>query len=92
MVVVNMNPMPLKVIGKKACLWTKGPSKLLKDHGPKRCPNIGRNEKSKVLMDFVKIKEGGVHHKRYNGCCTKQWVRIPKATWTSPILKRRSTC
>jgi hypothetical protein len=22
----------------------------------------------------------------------KQWVIIPKATWTSPILGRRSTC
>jgi len=35
--------------------------------------------------------EGG-NHERYNGRCMKQRVRIRKATWTSPILKRRSTC
>jgi hypothetical protein len=40
----------------------------------------------------MKVEDGGVHPKRYNGCCTKQWVRIPKGTWTSPILGRRSTC
>jgi hypothetical protein len=39
MVDVNMSPMPLKVIGREVCLQTKGPSRLLKDPGPKRCPN-----------------------------------------------------
>jgi hypothetical protein len=39
----------------------------------------------------MKAKDGGVHHKRYNGCCMQQQVRIQKATWTSPILGRRST-
>jgi len=39
MVVVSMNPMPSKVIGKEACLWAKGPSKLSKDLGPKKHPS-----------------------------------------------------
>ncbi len=40
MVVVGMNPMPLKVIGREAYLQVKSPSKLSKDSKPKRCPNI----------------------------------------------------
>jgi hypothetical protein len=40
MVVINMSPMPLKVIGKEACLCARGPFGLLKDRRPKRCPNI----------------------------------------------------
>jgi hypothetical protein len=39
MVDVDMNPMPLKNIGKKTCLQIKGPFRLLKDLGPKRHPN-----------------------------------------------------
>jgi hypothetical protein len=27
----------------------------------------------------MKVEEGGVHCKKYDGCCTKQWVKIPKA-------------
>jgi hypothetical protein len=37
-------------------------------------------EKSKEIKDFVKVKDGDVHCKKYNGCCTKQQIRIPKAT------------
>ncbi len=40
----------------------------------------------------MKVKEGGVHHNKYNGHCMKQWAKISKATWTSPILGKRSTC
>jgi hypothetical protein len=40
----------------------------------------------------VKVEDGGVHSKRYNGHYTKERVKIPKATQTSPIIKRRSTC
>ncbi len=40
----------------------------------------------------MKVEDEGVHRKRYDGRCTKQQVRILKATLTSPILKRRSTC
>jgi hypothetical protein len=39
MVDVDMNPMPPKIIGKKACLQIGNPSMLLKDLGPKRHPN-----------------------------------------------------
>ncbi len=38
------------------------------------------------------VKEGGVHHNKYNGHYMKQWVEISKVTWTSPILKKRLTC
>jgi hypothetical protein len=34
-----MNPMPPRVIGKKAYLWAKGLLGLSKDLGPKRHPN-----------------------------------------------------
>jgi hypothetical protein len=65
---------------------------LSKDLGPNKHPNIWRKEKSKEMKNSMKVEKGGVHHKRYDGHCTKQWVGIPKATWTSPILRKRSTC
>jgi hypothetical protein len=40
MVVVSMNLMPLKTIGRKICLWARGIYGPLKDLGSKRCPNI----------------------------------------------------
>jgi hypothetical protein len=40
----------------------------------------------------MKVEERSVHHKKYDGCYIKQWIRIPKSTWTSPILGKRSTC
>jgi hypothetical protein len=40
----------------------------------------------------MKMEEGNVRRKKYNGHYTKHWVKIPKAIWTSPILKRRFTC
>jgi hypothetical protein len=39
MVDVNMNPMPPKIIWRKTYLWAKILSRLLKDLGPRRCPN-----------------------------------------------------
>jgi hypothetical protein len=39
MVVVDMNSMPLKVIQREACLWTRGPFGLSKDLEPRRRPN-----------------------------------------------------
>ncbi len=92
MVDVDMNLTPLKVIGKEAYLWTKGPFRLSKDHGTKRHPNTWRREELNKIKVYVKVEDWGVHHKIYHGCCTKQRVKIPKATWTSPILRRRSTC
>jgi hypothetical protein len=38
----------------------------------------------KEIKDFVKVEDGGVHHKRYNGHYTKQQVKIPKITLMSP--------
>jgi hypothetical protein len=40
----------------------------------------------------MKVEEGIVHHKICDGHYTKQWIKIPKDTWTLPILKKRSTC
>jgi hypothetical protein len=54
MVDVNMNPTPLKVIGKDACLRTKNLSKLSKDPRPKRRPNILWKEELKEIKDFMK--------------------------------------
>ncbi len=92
MVDANMNLTPLKIIEKEACLQVRGPSGLSMDPRPKMSPNIWRREKSKEIRESVKVEDGGVHHKRYDGCCTKQWIKIPKAIWTSPILGKSSTC
>jgi hypothetical protein len=27
----------------------------------------------------MKVEEKSVHYNKYNGCCMKQWVYIPKA-------------
>ncbi len=35
----------------------------------------------------MKMEDGSVHHNKYDGCYTKQWVWISKAIWISPILK-----
>ncbi len=91
MVDVDMSSTPLKVIGKEVCLQTKGLFRLLKDPRPKRCPNTLWREESKEITDSMKVEDGGVHHKRYDEHCTKQWVKIPKAIWPSPILGKRST-
>ncbi len=72
MVVVGMTLMQLNVIGRKACLWARGPFGLSKDPGPKKHPNIGSMYESKEIRDFMKVEEGGVHCKKYDGCCTKQ--------------------
>ncbi len=92
MVDVDMSLTPPKVIGKEVCLQTKSPFKLLKDPKPKRCPNILWKEESKETRDSMKVENGGVHHKKYDGYCMKQRVKIPKAIWTSPILGKRSIC
>jgi hypothetical protein len=28
----------------------------------------------------MKVENGGVHCKKYDGCWTKQWIKIPKVT------------
>jgi hypothetical protein len=72
MVDVDMNLMPLKVIGKEACLQARSLFRLSKDFRPKKCPNILKREKLKEIKDSVKVEVGGVHRKRYNGRCMKQ--------------------
>jgi hypothetical protein len=32
------------------------------------------------MKDSFKVEEGGVHCKKYDGQCTKQWIKIPKVT------------
>jgi hypothetical protein len=92
MVDVDMSSTPPKVIGREACLLAKGPSRLSKDPTCKRRPNILWKEESKEIRDSMKVENGGLHCRRYNGCCMKQRIRIPKATLTSPILGIRHTC
>ncbi len=67
-----MSSTPLKVIGREVCLRTKGLFRISKDPGLKRCPNILWREESKEIRDSMKVEDGGVHHKRYDGHCTKQ--------------------
>jgi hypothetical protein len=31
-------------------------------------------------MDVMKVKNGDVHHDKYNDHYMKQWIKIPKAT------------
>ncbi len=90
--VINMKPMPLKVIGKHACLWTKGLYGLSKDPKPKKHANTRRREELKKTRDFMKVEKKGVHCNKCNGHCMKQWIIIPKAAWTSLILRKRQTC
>ncbi len=66
-----MSPTPPKIIGKEACLQAKCPFRLSKDHGPKRHPNILWKEESKEIKDFLKVGDGGVHRKKYDGHYTK---------------------
>jgi len=79
MVDVDMNPPPPKVIRREACLRTKSLSRLSKDLGPKRRPNILWKEESKEIKDSLKVENGSVHCKRYDGHYTKQKIKIPKA-------------
>jgi hypothetical protein len=80
MVDVDMKLMPSIVIWRKICLWIKSLFRLSKDHGPKRHLNIEGGKNLKNKKDFVNVEDGGVHHKKYDGHCIKQWVRISKAT------------
>jgi hypothetical protein len=36
--------------------------------------------KPKEIRNSMKVENGGVHRKKYDGRCMKQQVRIPKAT------------
>jgi hypothetical protein len=72
MVIINMNSMSQKIIGRKTCLLTRGFFKLSRDFESKKHSNTWRKEESKQIKDFIKLKKGSVHRKRYDGHCTKQ--------------------
>jgi hypothetical protein len=57
---------------KKTYLWAKGLYGLSKDLGPEKHPNILRKNEFKETRVYMKVKEGGVHHNKYNGSCMKQ--------------------
>jgi hypothetical protein len=71
MVAIGMSLMPPKVIRREVYLWVRGLFGLSKDLGPKGHPNISRREESKEVKDSMKVEEGGVHRKRYDGRCIK---------------------
>ncbi len=77
---VNMNPTPPKVTRKEACLQANGLFRLSKDLGPKSHSNILWTKETKEKKNFMKVEDGGVYHKKYDGCCTKQRIIIPRAT------------
>jgi hypothetical protein len=64
MVVVSMNLMPPNMIGRKACLWLRGPFGLSKNLGPKKRPNTRNKDESKEIRVSMKVEEGGVHCKK----------------------------
>jgi len=74
-----MSPMPFKVIGREVCLQAKGPFRLSKDPGPQICPIILWRKESKEIKDFMKVKDGRVYCKRYDGYYTKQQIKISRA-------------
>jgi len=57
MVVIGMYPMSLRDIGREACLWIRSLSRLQKDLGPKRRPNIWRREEWKKSRESMKVEE-----------------------------------
>jgi hypothetical protein len=69
MVVVSMNSMPPKVIGKEACLWARGISRLSK-HPDLRSKHL--KEGGVKGNKGLKIEDVGVQHNKYDSCCTKQ--------------------
>jgi len=79
MVDVDMSLTPPKVIGREVYLRIKGLFRLSKDLRPIRHPNILWKEEFFKKKDFMKVEDGGMHCKRYDGCCMKQQTKIPKA-------------
>jgi hypothetical protein len=39
-----------------------------------------KEEESKEIRDSMKVEDGSVHHKKYDGCCMKQLIKNPKDT------------
>ncbi len=57
MVVINMNPMPWRTIGKKAYLWVRSIFGLSKDPRPMRCPNTWKKKEYKENNNSMKVEE-----------------------------------
>ncbi len=79
-----------KLLGEKFIYELKsflGYQKILDPRGAQTFEERGVKKK----INFMKLEHECVHHKRYNGHCTKQWIKIPKATWTLSILRKRFT-
>ncbi len=50
--------------------------RLSKDPGPKKHPHAWEKEESKEPKDFMEVEERGVLYNKYNGRCTKQYVKM----------------
>ncbi len=62
MMIININSKTPKIIGNEAYLRTRGPSRLSKDHGPKKHPNTRRKKKPNIyiyIYIFVKMEDQG---------------------------------
>jgi hypothetical protein len=72
-----MNSSPSKITRREACLQTKGPSRLSKDHRPKNGPNTWRKKKTKGNKGFC---EGGkcVHRKNTMGVAQNNKLEFQK--------------
>ncbi len=66
---VDMNLTSPKVIVREACLRIKGLFGLSKDPRPKKHLNTLWKKESKEIRGSMKVENGGVHHKKYNGHC-----------------------
>jgi hypothetical protein len=80
MVDVNMSSTPPNVIGGMFVYKLKVIMGYQRIMDPKMHPKFLWKEKSKEIRDFMKVEDGSVHHKKYNGHYTKQRIKIPKAT------------
>jgi len=85
MVDVNMNPTPLKVIRKEVCLQVNSSFRLSKDPIPKRHSNILWKEESNEIKDFMKVEDGGVHHKRYDGRARNNELKFQRSPKHHPF-------
>jgi hypothetical protein len=78
MVAISMSSMLLKVIGKETCLRVKS---LWAIKGSWTLNLITwTKDELKEIKDSIKVENGGVHHKKYDGRYMKQWVKIQNAT------------
>ncbi len=63
-----------------------------KDPRPIICLKIGNKSRSKDVKGLRSSKFKRIQWKRYDEHYRKQQMKIPKTTYTSPILKNKYTC